>query len=83
VCHGVRPNAHGGCGENVELNRLAHHAAGWKEWGVRVEGLMAHGVGVDQEQTWTKDPWWKEAARDRALLCIEATEHHEGNTRSG
>ena len=53
----------------------------WKEWGVRFEGLMARGVGTDQEQKWIQDPWWKKAAvrlcgwlkyerRGRALLFI-------------
>ena len=56
LCHGGRTNADGGGGEDVGLDRLAHRAAGWKEWGVQVEGLMARGVGTDQEQKWTEDP---------------------------
>ena len=65
------------------MDRVAHRAAGWKEGGVRVEGLMARGVGADQEQEWTEEPRWKETAgrrsgrgyykRGRALFFIHET----------
>ena len=67
--------------EKRRIEPLGALCGGWKEWGVRVEGLMAHRVGADQEQKWrTKDPWQKEETarrsgklnneRCRALLFI-------------
>ena len=81
LCHEGRTNAYGGCGENVVLDRLVHRAAGWKELGVRVEGLMARGVGADQEQKWTEDPQWKETTGPRSRRgAIKGAGHCSSST---
>ena len=58
--------------EKRRIEPLGALCGGWKEWGVRVEGLMARGVGApNQEQKWTKDPCWKEATRQSGRLNDE------------